>query len=49
MAKNYKSSAGCILGGLAATAIVIGGAVAVRRWRRMPVAERRLELLTCLI
>ncbi|MHB0938194.1 MAG: WecB/TagA/CpsF family glycosyltransferase [Armatimonadota bacterium] len=45
MAKSVKTSAGCILGGLAAAAIVVGGAVAVRRWRRMPVAERRLELL----
>ena len=45
MAKSYRTSAGCLLGGLAAAAVVIGGAVAARRWRRMPVAERRLELL----
>jgi len=30
---------------VAAAAVVVGGAVAVRRWRRMPVADRRLELL----
>jgi N-acetylglucosaminyldiphosphoundecaprenol N-acetyl-beta-D-mannosaminyltransferase len=45
MAKSNKTSAGCILGGLAAAAVLIGGAMAVGRWRRMPIADRRLELL----
>lgn len=45
MAKSVKSSAGCILGGLAAAAIVVGGMLVARCWRSMPVAQQRLELL----
>jgi len=45
MAKRFGRSTGCVLGGLAAAALILGGALAVRRWRRMPLADRRLELL----
>jgi len=42
---SKRSRIGCLFGGLAATAVIVGSAVAVGRWRRMPVADRRLELL----
>ncbi len=40
-----SSRAGCLIGGAAAAAVLITGGVAVQRWRRTPLATRRLTLL----